>query len=290
MSCRLALGTAQFGLQYGVANRSGQLSRAAARAILQQAAEAGIVTLDTAIAYGESEARLGESGVGGWQVVSKLPPAPAGCADVAGWVRGAVHGSLQRLGVSRLHGLLLHEPRELLAAHGSALQGALLALKEAGLVSRIGVSVYGPEELAALWPRMQVDIVQAPFNVIDRRLQESGWLTRLHDAGAEIHVRSVFLQGLLLMPSASRPAAFARWQRLWDQWQSWLTGQQLTALQACLGFALGRCEIDRVIVGVDSVTQLQEIVAAAQTPAVTPPESLRSDDPELLNPSRWRVS
>lgn len=284
---RLALGTVQFGLAYGIANESGQVSSAEAAEILDRAWAAGIGTLDTAIAYGESERRLGQIGVRQWRVISKLPAVPETCGDVDAWVRESVYGSLQRLGIPRLGGLMLHRSQQLDGVHGDALYKALAAVKERGEAEKIGVSIYGPEELDALVPRYQFDLVQAPFNVFDRRLVESGWLSRLRGAGTEVHVRSVFLQGLLLMDPASRPAAFDKWQALWKQWHRWLDDQALTPLQACLGYAMSQAGIDRVVVGVDSVMQLQEILSAVGARRVTAPRSLATDDIQLLNPSNW---
>jgi aryl-alcohol dehydrogenase-like predicted oxidoreductase len=289
MSSRLALGTVQFGLPYGIANRGGQVSRAEAAAILDFAWGSGLDTLDTAIDYGESEQRLGEMGVGRWKVVSKLPAMPQDRTEVADWVRASVAGSLQRLRTPRLYGLLLHRPQQLLGPRGDALYRALVACKEEQRVGKIGVSIYGPEELDALWPRYKIDIVQAPFNILDRRLASSGWLTRLRDAEIEIHVRSIFLQGLLLMSAPDRPGRFSRWEPLWGQWHRWLAEQALTAVQACTAFALSRPGIDRVVVGVESLAQLQAILRAADAPAAEPPASLASEDPDLINPSRWSL-
>jgi hypothetical protein len=288
-SNRIALGTVQFGLPYGIANRAGQVGRDEAAAILIHARSMGIDTLDTAIAYGESEQRLGEIGVGHWQVVSKLPPIPESCTDVASWVRDSVRGSLERLGIAKLHGLLLHRSHQLLGDRGPALYRALCGLKDRGQVEKIGVSIYDPDELEALWPHFQLDLVQAPLNIMDRRLATSGWLMRLHEAGTEVHVRSAFLQGLLLMNDANRPEKFRAWQPLWNQWHRWLDDEALTPLQACLGFVLSQPEIDRVVVGVDSLTQLQGILASVEHRTVIPPTLLMSSDPDLINPSRWSV-
>lgn len=289
MSKRLALGTVQFGLPYGIANQAGQVSRDEATAILDHAWAMGFDTLDTAIAYGESEQRLGEIGVGQWQIISKLPAIPEPCTDVTAWVRESVLGSLERLRIPKLHGLLLHRAQQLLGPQGDALYRALIALKDQGMVEKIGVSIYGPDELDALWPRFQFDMVQAPFNIIDRRLAASGWLTRLHQAGTEVHTRSVFLQGLLLMEATKRPATFNRWHPLWQQWHRWLEDQALTPLQACLNFTLSQPEIDRVVVGVDSLKQLQGILGSVEVPAVKPPAALMSEDLDLINPSRWKA-
>jgi aryl-alcohol dehydrogenase-like predicted oxidoreductase len=287
MNNRLALGTVQFGLLYGIANQTGQVSRDEVAGILGHAWTDGIDTLDTAIGYGDSEAILGEIEVGNWQVITKLPEVPATCADVASWVQELVTGSLKRLGIYRLYGLLLHNSQQLLGPQGEALYQALVAIKGQGRVEKIGVSIYGPDELDAFWPRYQFDLVQAPFNILDRRLVSSGWLTRLRNAGTEVHVRSVFLQGLLLMDAANRPEKFNRWQSLWNDWHCWLTDYKLTPLQACLSFATSQSEINRIVVGVDSLEQLQGVLACAKSTVNIPPDTLMSDDLDLINPSYW---
>ena len=128
---RLALGTAQFGMDYGVANTGGRVTRAALADILTTAARAGLDTLDTAIAYGQSEACLGAAGVDNWRVITKLPrlpdPAPP---DVRAWVLAAVQGSLDRLQLPGLTAVLLHHPADLLGRHGPDLAWALAELKD----------------------------------------------------------------------------------------------------------------------------------------------------------------
>ena len=284
---RLALGTAQFGLPYGIANQAGQVTRSAAKAMLDLAAANGIDTLDTAIAYGESEACLGEMGAQGFKLVTKLPATPPGCDDVSGWVQEQVAASLTRLGVSVVYGLLLHRPEQLLEGHGKAIYQALQGLKEAGQVQKVGVSVYAPSELEELTPRYRLDLIQAPFNLVDRLLHATGWLRRLKDEGIEIHTRSAFLQGLLLMPQATRPAKFSPWSKLWSTWHEWLLHHNVTAVQACLSFPLSFRDIDRVIVGADSVSQLAQIISAATSVAPIDLPDLHCEAESLINPARW---
>jgi aryl-alcohol dehydrogenase-like predicted oxidoreductase len=286
---RFAIGTVQFGLPYGIANREGQVSLDEARAILKFAEAASLDTLDTAMAYGNSEHRLGEIGVSQWQVVSKLPVIPVGCPDVAAWVRASVAASLDRLHIRRLRGLLLHDSGQLLGTQGTALYGALTQLKTDGLVQKIGVSIYEPEELDALSSTYNFDMVQAPLNIFDRRLIDSGWLVRLSHNGIEVHVRSVFLQGLLLMQPANRPEKFNRWQPLWSRWQKWLGDIGLTPVQACLRTIPAQPEIDRVIVGVDRLTQLKEILSAAEGDLLDVPAELHCEDVRLINPAHWNT-
>jgi hypothetical protein len=288
MNNRLALGTAQFGMSYGIANQVGQVTHDEAIAILNESWSAGVNTLDTAIAYGESEKRLGEIGIENWQVITKLPTLPANRIDIDNWVKESVFGSLERLRIPKLSGILLHCPEQLHGHEGKKLFQSLVTLKEQNLVKSIGVSIYNPEELDALWSQFQFDIVQTPYNILDQRIATSGWLKRLNQAGIEVHVRSVFLQGLLLMEKLKRPEKFNHWQHLWDCWENWLEDQAMSPLQACLGFVLSQPEINRVLVGVDSLKQLKEVFAASSVgKSVVPPIELMSEDQNLIHPSFW---
>lgn len=285
---RLAIGTVQFGLPYGIANQTGQISKNTAKAILAEASAQGLDTLDTAIAYGLSEHQLGEIGVQGWKIVTKLPGLTAKISNAAHWTEEQASNSLRRLGVDRLYGLLLHCPADLYGPQGHDIYQGLLQLKAEGWVNKIGVSIYDPKELTDLLAYFDIDLVQAPLNILDRRLIDTGWLEGLHARGIVVHVRSVFLQGLLLMPAAERPDKFIRWQPLWQRWDDWIRETGQTPLQACLGFALAQPWVERVIVGVDGLTQFQEILTAAAKPSRLPPADLKSDDLDLINPSRWQ--
>jgi aryl-alcohol dehydrogenase-like predicted oxidoreductase len=281
---KLALGTAQFGLPYGVANTTGKVRQFEVAKIMARARESGIDLLDTAISYGDSEESLGAAGVGGFKVVTKLPRDIEG--DVGMWVTQHLNTSLRRLGVDAVYGLLLHRSTQLLGPDGQALAKILLKLKAEGIVSKIGVSIYAPDELDAVTQICAIDIVQAPFNLFDQRLMTSGWLPRLHNTGIEVHVRSAFLQGLLLMPRSKVPEVFLPWSALIDKWHLWLADGHSTAVQACLAF-VNNPMIDRVVVGIDSLAQLNEILNASTFSPVVKPPDLACNDANLINPSNW---
>lgn len=284
---RLALGTVQFGLKYGIANHSGQVTLAEIAAILSFAKGAGMDSLDTAMTYGRSEENLGQSGVSRWRVITKLPPVPNFVTDVEKWAHDAVANSLIRLKIGSLEGLLLHRAKDFSGPKGEQLNKALLELKQQGLVKKIGVSIYHPYELDGLIGERQIDLVQAPFNLVDQRILTSGWMTRLHKLGVELHIRSVFLQGLLLSEKLQRDPRFRKWNTLWDAWSIWLKEERLSPLQACLGFALGHPEINRIVVGVDKKNQLAEIFETLNFGKLNPPDFLISSDLDLIQPSRW---
>ncbi|MBI5447820.1 MAG: aldo/keto reductase [Gammaproteobacteria bacterium] len=286
---RIALGTAQFGQAYGVANHSGQLSLEEIAATLDFALLKGIDTLDTAIAYGDSEKRLGEAGVSAWKVITKLPAMPENCRDLVGFIKNEVTNSLNRLRISSIYGLLLHCPKQLLEKKGDLLYETLVNLKTEKWVNKIGISIYSPDELDKVCALYNFDIIQAPYNVIDQRIVTSGWLNRLKESNIEVHTRSMFLQGLLLMPINSRPKFFNRWDQLWNRWNTWLQEQNISPLQACLNMAISQPHIDRLLIGVDSLYQLQQILDNVGKCAAIPPDTLMSNDTDLINPSNWSL-
>jgi aryl-alcohol dehydrogenase-like predicted oxidoreductase len=290
MPSRLALGTVQFGMSYGVTNTSGQVEAEEIARILDLGRAAGMDTLDTAIAYGDSEQRLGDAGVQGWRVVTKLGAPPPDTGSLADWLQAAVGASLAKLKLDRLAGLLVHRSAALLGRRGQQLLEALQTLKRDGVVEKIGVSIYDPEELAVLDDALALDLVQAPYNVLDRRIVTSGWHARLKAHGVEVHTRSAYLQGLLLLEAEALPPVFEQWRPLWREWNAWLAHQQYTAVQACLGFVCAQPGIDRVVIGVENERQLHDAIRASATVLDNLPDGFACSDLELINPARWRIA
>jgi aryl-alcohol dehydrogenase-like predicted oxidoreductase len=283
---RLALGTVQFGLAYGIANSGGKASAGEVARILTRARAAGMEVLDTAAGYGDSEAVLGAEGVADWKVVTKIGQIPDDCDDIDVWVNLRVDQSLKRLGINRLHGLLLHRPQQLLTEKGKALWHALRRQQDSGLVEHIGYSIYEPAELDALSP-FRPGIVQAPFNVLDRRLAQSGWLSRLAQGGVAVHTRSTFLQGLLLMEANARPAWTRAYTAVFDAFDAWALESAGDQHSACLSYCLAQREISQVIIGVQDARQLEAALAAAQLSIGPPPIWADMDAPELVDPRLW---
>jgi len=285
---KLALGTVQFGLDYGISNKFGKIIIGEGSKIISTARNSGINTLDTAIAYGSSEQVLGKIGVEDFKIVTKLPPLPKDLGDVEGWVRNQIKESCLRLKVPTLYAVLLHRSEDLFGRFGPLLMRSLRRLKYDGIVKKFGVSIYDPEELAKVTKLMDFGLIQAPLNLIDRRMVTSGWFLRLKEEGVEIHTRSTFLQGLLLMERRDIPAKFERWSSVWDQWHKKLADSDTNALSACIAYPLSLPEVDRVIVGCDSAKQLKEIcVAAKEVDLPFESSSMALTDIQLINPYHW---
>ena len=287
---KLALGSANFGLDYGLANNFGKISENELAEILSAADGAGVEIIDTAQAYGDSEARLGA-----WcddysfKIVTKIGvDLEYDC--LGNNIRGLVEQSCKRLNQKRLYAVLLHRPEVLLGNKGSAIIRELQSLKDLNIVSKIGISIYSPDILGEISNLFQFDIVQAPFNIIDQQLLLSGWSDKLKESGVEIHTRSVFLQGLLLMQKPSLPKYFNdNWPDLFRSWYRFLSNNRADALNIALQFVLSQGWIDKIVVGVDSVSQLRALVDIEKSSLSLDFPLIRCDNPKLINPSKWNL-
>ena len=284
---KLALGTAQFGLHYGIANSLGRIGLAEATRVVALARKGGVETLDTAIAYGESESCLGSIGVQGFNVITKLPALPTGISDATKWLTEEVQKSISRLKVDSIYGLLLHRSENLRGSVGRSIDKVLKQLKNEGLVKKVGISIYSPKELNEVIGDHEIDIVQAPMNLLDHRLETSGWLRKLEVLDIELHVRSVFLQGLLLMPNCLIPSKFNHWSHIFESWSAWQIENRVTPLEACLAFVASKTGIDTVVMGVDNAAHLSEIMRVFNSISLYQFPDLRCDDERLINPSYW---
>lgn len=289
MISKVCIGTAQFGLNYGVSNSVGKLSNEEISKVLDYANESGISKIDTAMSYGDSEILLGNLNRGNSDYITKLPGFNS-LEKPRDWVRKKVEGSLQKLKRSSLYAILLHRPSDLHNQYGNQIYNELLSLKRQGMISKVGISIYDPEELKQILGEFEIDIVQSPLNIIDQGLFKSGWLKELKRKKIEVHVRSIFLQGLLIMDTRQRPKKFEKWNSLWDTWQNWCSERNVSPKLACIQFVKKIKEIDNYIFGVESLEQLKEIIHLYDQEISIDYDTgnlLALNDPMLINPSNW---
>jgi aryl-alcohol dehydrogenase-like predicted oxidoreductase len=285
---KLALGTVQFGLAYGAFSSAGQVPVADVRQILQLAQAEGVRMLDTAHAYGNSEAVLGElAAARQFRIVTKVPALTG--TDTASQLHSLFAQSLVRLQADSVHGLLLHRAADLDGGNGQVIWRALEDLRDRGKVKRIGFSAYGPDEALSLLQRYPAQLIQVPVNVFDTRHLDSGLLDLCHQRSIEVHTRSVFLQGFLLSDPSHLKGPHSIWTELLTRFRGRCNELGLTPLQAALRYALDLPQIAQVVVGVESRAQLAEILQAAQGPDL--PKSAFGDlacsNLDLIDPSRW---
>jgi aryl-alcohol dehydrogenase-like predicted oxidoreductase len=281
---KLALGTVQFGLDYGVTNSTGKVQIREVASILEYAKEKNINVLDTAAGYGNSEEILGRIGINHFQIITKTTFIKNGVDKVI----ESFYQSLKNLNQQKVDGLLIHNIEEVKHEQFDVLFKKLTGLKLQGLIDKIGFSTYTPEQIDFLLKNFDFDLIQVPFNVFDTRLLQGGQLKRLKNKGIEIHARSVFLQGILL-DFNDLPSYFFTWENQFNVYQDMINKSGLSKLEYALNFALSIKELDKILVGVYNVEQLQEIITASQRKIRTELVPFSIDDIHLLNPSLWTI-
>ena len=288
---KLGLGTAQWGMQYGVSNKQGQTPPEEVDNILSVARNVGISLLDTASLYGNAEQALGQSNLSSFRVITKTPKFskdPISTADVD-QLFCAFTGSLKKLGLQSVHGLLIHDVDDIFVHNGLQLLDALEQLKSQGFVSKIGISVYSCSQIKRSLDCFKPDIIQLPINVFDQRLIQDGTISYLSSHGIEVHARSAFLQGLLLMAIDDIPMYFEPWMPLLSKWHRFCSDQLISPLHAALGYVCGLKDVSYSIVGVQNHYQLKEILDISKLPFALDYDQFASDDVKLIDPSTWRL-
>lgn len=293
---RLSLGTAQLGMAYGIAGGGRALSEGEVTSILQAAIDLGVTAIDTAPVYGQAEQRVGlflseHDLVADISVCTKLPTIGAvEPSRVEHVVEERLMGSLQRLRCDCVDAYLIHDVADL-AAYGDRLVDALLSQREKGRVLDVGLSVYGPEDLETLADHPELNVVQHPFNLLDRRLLVGDGLKQLRSTGTKLQIRSVLLQGLLGMEPADVPEAMPEARAAVAALRGVLGELGLPLPQAALAYALS-LDADRVIIAADSADQLEELLGAAdlELPAELDDEldaALGELSAAVLDPRAW---
>lgn len=261
---KLMLGTAQFGQDYGISNCDGRPSREDIVSILEQAGKYNITFFDTAPAYGKSELILGTiAREFERNMVSKIPRL-SGLSNTVLSLKKSVSTSLKNLGESSLYALLMHDANDLLASYGDDIYKELQVLKDTGIVQKIGISVYSRDEIESVISRYQIDLIQLPINIFDQRMLSDGFLISLKKKGIEIHARSVFLQGLLLMQREMIPGYFSFLSTHIDEYFKEVSRSMYTKLDVAIGFVKSIQEIDKIVVGVNNLQELVEIYDSYQ--------------------------
>lgn len=272
---RIGLGTVQFGMRYGIANDAGIPDETEIAGVLDIAKECGIGYVDTANAYGKSEKRLGDYGVQNFRVISKFMP-----EAVSGTVESQLQNSLSLLKTNTIYGYLSHRPEELL--QNPAIWHKLIQLREQDKIEKIGFSLDRPAELQALLDKNIIpDLVQVPFNYLDRRFESL--FSELKKLRVEIHARSAFLQGLFFLKQI--PASFNEVAHIIQELQR--TVAELPS--ALVQFVLNNEHVDVAIIGVQDVAQLQQLLAGLHRPNPLPEWNQQVSE-DILMPSRWRTT
>ena len=280
---KIALGTAQFSNNYGVTNKK-KFSSNAIRNILEKSIELKIKTIDTAPNYQKVEKKLGENNLEKFQLITKTSLLKNNRIIDKFTLKNEINKSFSNLKVNKFYAILIRNPKFLL--ENKNLLEEILVFKKKNKVLKVGYTLYHPEELDILYGFFKPDIVQIPYSIVDNRFDKSKWIDKMYEDGLEIHIRSTFLQGLLLCDFKKLPVKFIKYEKFFESFENWLNLNKISKLQACLNLPLQDKRIKKIVVGISDLNNLEDINN------ITPiklkyPKWLFANNEKLLDPSKW---
>lgn len=292
MSKRLIFGTAQFNENYGFTNvKKKRLSRKKIIEILNYLKNNKIYTLDTSIEYKNVDKKIKLSKFGNWKIITKVNlnrfQYIKSENKITNYLIKLVKANARSLGVKKIEALLIHNVYNLFKPNGRAFFLALRKLKKLGYINKFGYSIYNFDLLEKIINNFKPDIIQCSYNIFDTRLDNKKIIRSIKNNKVEVHARSIFLQGLLLLPLEDLPKKFTKWKKNFKKWDDWTKKNNYSKLEICMNFVKSNDLIDGIIFGVEDLHQLKQILKIKFKKKILLPNNLFSNDIDLINPLKW---
>ena len=278
---KISLGTVQFGLEYGINNTKGQTKKDEVSKILKRCKEVGIMHIDTAAVYGSAENVLGEviqseGLVDSFHITTKFK------GDGINSLSLSTQESLQKLRLEKLYCQMFHSYQDFKNTEDFIKPDS---------VHKIGVSVYTNEELLDAIKNSQIRVIQCPFNLLDNDSIRGETLKMAKEKGIETQVRSAFLQGLFFMDRNNLPLTLRELKSHLEELDKICAENEISMSHLALGYCLSKDYIDKVVIGVDSLEQLDLNIEAMKTPLpnsiIEEIDKIKVTNQTLLNPTNW---
>ena len=297
MLSKLTLGTAQFGLEYGINNRTGKPDINKSIEMLEYAYLNGINSIDTAVAYGDSETVIGK-----WiksykhddlfitSKISSITKLRISENYIADHIKNQVYSSLEKLGVSKLDNIMMHDFHDIMK-YGEIISKNLRKLKEEGLVSNIGASIYNLESIDT-FSKYDFDTIQLPGSIFNQSIIESDKLTMLKEKNIITFVRSAFVQGLVFMNPIELPQYLSGIKDYLVELNDLSSRYKMTITEIAINYLFNHNNVDSIVFGVDSLNQLHEIIAIDKNHRIDKEiivNEFSKIPEELVDPRNWRI-
>ena len=285
---KLALGTVNFGLKYGIKSNS-KVSFKDIKKIIITSFNNKINYIDTSQAYNNAEKILGKFNLKKFNIITKIKFYKKNISFPEEETFAKVNKSLKDLNISKIYALLIHDYKDCTRPNSKKVFNVLKKLKKMGKIKNIGISINSPKEYYIAKKFFKFDIVQCPLNLFDRRLVSSGLKEDLRKNKIKLIVRSIFLQGLLLLKMQQKPKFFIN-KKLWFNWHTWLKKNKIKNRDAALNYILQNINKNDIILsGVDSATQLKQILNTKVNLKMKIPKNLSTKNTKILEPSKWDI-
>jgi aryl-alcohol dehydrogenase-like predicted oxidoreductase len=295
----IALGTAQFGQEYGICNKSEIINSDSAKNIINVALNNKILTFDTANLYGDSERILGDA-LQSYTEQSNIKVITKYHVDSSNIekLKIDIENSIENIHPNYIYGALIHNTAPLLEKNGKQIWNEFKALKKRFKIPKIGVSVYTPQEFLDITRRYETEIIQVPCNLLDQRFLNEDIEKVKKNRNIEIHARSLFLQGLLLQATQNLPSIFKENKNAFKKIEAFNKEYKLTPLETCLlyaNFVQKRNMVDFWVIGADNEKQLKDIIDTHKIIEQKQPlmdidfAQFKTNDESIIDPRDWQI-
>jgi aryl-alcohol dehydrogenase-like predicted oxidoreductase len=282
---KLVIGSAQLGMNYGLFNNK-KISSKEFKKIEKLVIKSKINFIDTATSYGESEKIIGNSKLKNLHVITKIKLPKKKNINVKNWLLKEISKSLSKLKIKKIYGVLIHNYKDLLGKHGKNYLLALQELKSKRIIKKIGISVYEYREIKKFWKFWKPDLIQVPFNPLDNRILDSGWINILKKFKVKIFVRSIFLQGLLINENSSFRIN-KNHKIIINKFKNWCWRNDVSLMKGCVHFVKQFKKIDYLVVGFNNYNQLREIIDVFKKKQIIIPKKFSTNKINLIDPRKW---
>lgn len=285
---KLCFGTANFVKNYGI-NKSEGYNQKKIKIILNLLKQNKIKYIDTAINYKNVERKIGKFNLNFFEIYTKIPEIPKKIKNIDLWIHNQITLSLKKTNKFFFEGVFLHNPEDLLKNKNKQIFNTLETLKKQKKIKKIGVSVYDLKTLKRIIKEFKIDIIQIPYNLFDRGQKKKELLNILKKNKIEIHARSIFLQGVLLMDSNKLPQRLKKWKNKFIQLENWCMKNKVSKIQACLNAVLEDKIFNKVLISVENEKQLFQLLNAInKRNKKNYPKNLQTNEKKLIDPRLWK--
>ena len=287
MKSEIILGSANFNQIYGITKNF--INKKEIKRSFNLALKNNIRIIDTSPLYSKSEKIIGLLNNGKFKIISKIPKIPRNIKkkNIKKWVKLKVSNSLKNLKIKKFECLLLHNVDSLLSKNGNEIYKNIKNMKRIGLTNKIGISIYDFNILDKILKKFKFDLIQAPFNILDQRLVTTGWLKKLKKRKIKVYVRSIFLQGILLLKHNQLPEKLKKLNKNLIIWENWLKKNKFKPLQVCISFVLNQRQLDGIVVGYNNKNQLNQILKQKKMKSSFSIPNLNIRNRKLIDPRKW---
>ena len=278
---RLIIGSANFDKIYGAI--PAKINRIEIKKILDLAKKNNIYKIDSADGYLKNKSIFKHIDKK-FQFITKVSPDYRWTS--LNYCQEKIENHFKKFHGNKIRTLLFHDIKILFSKKGMQIFKNLESLKKK-YFKKIGVSIYDTECLNYLVHNYNFDVVQCPYNILDKRIVHSGWLDKLKDKKIETHIRSIFLQGLLVNKFASKKKYFNKWQAFFFEWFQSLEKNNISPIDYCLNDLLNY-EFDQIIIGINSYNHLEEIIKFKNIKNKNKVLNFKTNDLKLIDPRNWK--